>query len=69
VPLALGLERADGSVSRFETLVFPDHHPQAAANLSYAERLVKFLLWQRGGWKVYVGGSKNIGNYMPTFMI
>ncbi|MEJ2559589.1 MAG: ROK family protein [Anaerolineae bacterium] len=53
VPLVLGLERADGCVSRFET-----------ANLSYAERLLKFLLWQRGAWKVYVGGPKHIGNYI-----
>jgi predicted NBD/HSP70 family sugar kinase len=64
VPLVLGLERADGCVSRFETMVFPDDHPQAAANLSYAERLLKFLLWQRGAWKVYVGGPKHIGNYI-----
>ena len=64
VPLLLGLERADGSVSRFETKVFPDTHPRAAANLMYAERLVKFLLWQRGGWKVYLGGPKSIGDYI-----
>ena len=64
VPLLLGLERADGSVSRFETMVFPDGHPRATANLMYAERLVKFLLWQRGGWKVYVGGPRSIGNYI-----
>lgn len=64
VPLVLGLERADGSISRFETKVFPDHHPRAGANLMYAERLLKFLLWQRGGWKVYVGGPKSIGHYL-----
>ncbi len=62
VPLVLGLERADGSVSRFETAVFPEGHPGAAANLRYAERLVKLLLWQRGGWKVYVGGPASIGD-------
>ena len=58
VPLVIGLERAEGGLSRFETRVFPDGHPRAAANLRYAERLVKFLLWQRGGWKVYVGGPQ-----------
>lgn len=63
-PLVLGLERADGSISRFETKVFPDHHPRAEANLMYAERLLKFLLWQRGGWKVYVGGPNSIGHYL-----
>ena len=64
VPLVLGLERADGSISRFETRVFPDGHPQAEANLYYTERLVKFLLWQRGGWKIYIGGPRHIGDYI-----
>lgn len=64
VPLVFGLERADGSVSRFETQVFAESHPQAEANLMYAERLLKFLLWQRGGWKVYVGGPSSIGRYL-----
>lgn len=64
VPLVLGLERADGSVSRFETQVLSDDHPQSAANLMYTERLVNFLLWQRGGWKVYVGGPQPIGDYI-----
>jgi len=30
----------------------------------YAERIFKFLLWQRGGWKVCVGGPKSIGDYI-----
>lgn len=64
VPLVLGLERADGSVSRFETKVFPDDHPRSDANLMVAERLVKFLLWQRGGCKVFVGGPQRIGDYI-----
>ncbi len=64
VPLALGLERADGSVSRFETKVFPEGHARADANRMYIERIVKFLLWQRGGWKVYVGGPQSVGAYI-----
>ena len=64
LPLALALERADGSVSRFETQVFSDEHTRSPANLAYAERLVKFLLWQRGGWKVVVGGPRRIGDYI-----
>ena len=64
VPLMLGLERVNGSLSRFETTVFPDDHPQADANLMYVERLVKFLLWQKGGWKVYVGGPRRVGEHI-----
>lgn len=64
VPLVFGLERVDGALSRYETVVFPEGHPRAEANLFYAERLVKFLLWQRGGWKVYVGGHASIGQHI-----
>jgi predicted NBD/HSP70 family sugar kinase len=64
VPLVFGLERADGSLSRFETRVFPAGHPGAGASLFYAERLLKFLLWQRGGWKVYVGGPTYVGDHL-----
>ncbi len=66
VPLVIGLERADGSISRFETQVFPADHPRAEANLFYAERLVKFLLWQRGGWQVYIGGPAQIGRHIQA---
>lgn len=64
VPLKLGLERADGSVSVYETIVFPPGDPRFELNLPYAERIVKFLLWQRGGWKVYAGGPTAIGDYL-----
>jgi len=64
VPLAIGLERTGGTLSRFETVVFPENHPRAGANLRYVERLLKFLLWQRGGWKVYIGGPRSIGEHI-----
>lgn len=64
LPFVLGLEREDGFLSRLETQVLASNHPLVEANLIYAERLVKFLLWQRGGWKIYVGGPVEIGNYI-----
>ncbi len=66
VPLRLALERADGSVSVFETTAVPPGAPEFSLNFCYAERLVKFLLWQRGGWKVYVGGPREIGEYIKA---
>ena len=50
VPLVLGLERENGLWSRYETVVLPMTDP---STLRYVERLVKFLLWARGGWKLY----------------
>jgi predicted NBD/HSP70 family sugar kinase len=64
VPLIIGVERARGEVSRFETVVFPAGHSRELENLAYAERIVKFLLWAKGGFKVYVGGPRNIGEYL-----
>lgn len=64
VPLVIGMERENGNLSRFETRVLPEDHPRATANLVYAERILKFLLWQRGGFKVYVGGPASIGEYL-----
>ena len=64
IPLVIGLERGKGEVSRFEMKVFPEGHPQADANLDAVERLVKFLLWQRGGHKVTIGGPRPVGEYI-----
>ena len=63
-PLVIGLERSNGEIGRYETLVLPPDHPNAAANLAYVERLVKFLLWQRGGHTIYIGGPRNIAEYI-----
>jgi predicted NBD/HSP70 family sugar kinase len=67
VPLIFGLERAGGLLSRHETRVFPDDHPRAGANLPYAERMFKFLLWQRGAWRIYVGGPRAIGEQLKAY--
>ena len=64
VPLRLGLERGDGSVSTFETVVIPPSQGHLEATLLYAERIVKFLLWQRGGWKLHVGGPTEVGKHL-----
>ncbi len=64
VPLVIGLEREAGKLSRFETRVFPEGHPQAGANFYYVERIAKFLLWQRGGYKFYIGGPPSISEYL-----
>ena len=66
VPMNLALERADGSVSRFDTVVLPEGSPHFELNFRYIERIVKFLLWQRGGWKVYAGGPAAIGEHLRT---
>ncbi len=50
----IALERLNGSISRFETKIFGESHPLFETGFYYIERILKFLLWQRGGWKVYI---------------
>ena len=64
IRLILGLERSGGEVSRFETWVHPPIHPNFDDNFPYVERIVKFLLWQRGGHTLYVGNSFRIAEYL-----
>jgi len=61
IPLVLGLEREGGLLSRFETIVRADAD---AETLRYVERIVKFLLWARGGWRLHVGGPRAIGEFI-----
>jgi predicted NBD/HSP70 family sugar kinase len=61
VPLVLGLERENGLLSRYETVVRAEPD---AATLRYVERIVKFLLWSRGGWKLHFGGPKIVGEFI-----
>ena len=70
-PLAIALERSDGSVSVYRTRVLPHEGAHAALNERYVERLVKFLLWQKGGYKVTIAGDPRIADsvrrvYAPT---
>src|SRR5689334_20141415 len=56
----LAIEQADGSIYRWTTLAFPESHPGANVNFLNLERQVKFLLWSRGGFRVYVDGPQNL---------
>ncbi|MDB6112019.1 MAG: hypothetical protein JWR69_3769, partial [Pedosphaera sp.] len=67
VPVELALEQADGSVFHFKTELLPESHPQAAGNFIYLERLVKFLLWSWGGFRIYFNGPKPLGAALQKY--
>ena len=64
IPLVIGLDRGEVGFSRFETQVFPAGHAYFDDDLLYVERLVKFLLWARGGYRVFIGGPHRVGEYI-----
>lgn len=59
-PLTLALVRPDGSVTRYTTAVLAANHPAARLNERHAERLLKTLLWARGGSKVLIAGAPEL---------
>ena len=63
-PLKIALERNDGRISVCKTEILPSGSGGEAATRLYVERLVKFLLWQKGGWKITVGGPRETGDYI-----
>jgi len=66
-PFALALERPDGTVSVERSYRLLPNTPEfAPLNHRFAERLLKFLLWQRGGARVLVGGAPEITASLRT---
>ncbi len=61
--LNIAVERNGGYTSVFKTKIHGTEE-MYAADCFYAERLVKFLLWGMGGYKVYICGDKNIYEFI-----
>lgn len=64
-PLGIALERSGGEVSNVNTFI---HGTQKMkdADMYYIERLVKTLLWMKGGFKIYVSGDKSVYEYLKA---
>ncbi len=58
--LVIGIERNSGFVSTFPMTVFPNGTGHDEENLALVERIVKTLLWVKGGYKIIIAGSKLI---------
>jgi predicted NBD/HSP70 family sugar kinase len=64
--LAIALERSDGSVSVHRTEILHHQGPNIALNHRYVERLLKFLLWQRGGYRITIGGDPALAVFLRS---
>lgn len=69
--LGIAVERKNGSASTFLTKVFPHKGEWIDLNIRHVERLIKTLLWTKGGWKITIAGDPEIARtiaeiYSPT---
>lgn len=56
----LAVSRPDGTTFRWSSKMLSDTEAHAATNLYYLERVVKFLLWQKGGSRVKISGAPEL---------
>lgn len=59
-PVEIALARLDGTVYRNDVRVLSHEGDNIALNVKYVERLIKFLLWGKGGCNIYIGGNDAI---------
>ena len=62
-PVDLAVERSGGQVAVVHAQIYgtPD---MAQADRYYIDRLVKFILWMKGGFRIYVSGDREIYRYL-----
>lgn len=58
--IALALSRDDGTCFRWAGRILPAGEEYAADTEKYIERLVKFLLWQKGGNRIAIAGADDV---------
>jgi predicted NBD/HSP70 family sugar kinase len=70
VPIVVAVTRSDGTVFRHKIRVLPHEGENIPLNFRYVERIVKLLLWMKGGSGIVIGGHPELaravsGLYMP----
>ncbi len=60
IPIQIAIERHKTSISHYRLDIFSAEHERANGNFVYVERILKFLLWSRGGCKIWIHGPKAI---------
>ncbi len=64
MPIAIALTRLDGTCFRWSSQILPHEGDNIALNNLYIERIVKFLLWMKGGCTIHVFGCDAIADML-----
>ena len=70
-PVVFAFKRPNGTVSVFKTKMLPHTAEYKDINVKYAERIIKFLLWMKGGCEVVIANNAELAEdlrkiYSPT---
>lgn len=64
--LDIALTRQDGTCFRWSGTVLPHEGENAKLNIQYVERIIKFLLWMKGGCSILVAGDDQIADELAA---
>ena len=68
-PVSIAVERDRGQIAAYHTFIHGTEEMHEA-DCYYMDRLVKTILWMKGGFKVYVAGDETVYNYLKeTFSL
>ena len=62
-PVSIAVERAKGEMACYHTFIHGTPE-RKDADCFYIDRLVKFILWMKGGFRIYVSGDETIYHYL-----
>ena len=66
IVVEIALVRPDNSCSVHQTQILPNNPENDLLSLYYLERMLKFLLWQRGGSTIYISGCDQLTQQLST---
>ena len=58
--VVFSFKRPNGTVSVFDTVMLPHTAEYREINIKYAERIIKFLLWMKGGYEVVIANAPEL---------
>lgn len=64
--VVIGIKRHHEDLSIYKTVVFNEDHEDYLENHFYLERLVKTLLWTKGGYQILFKGPKKLADYLTS---
>ena len=62
-PVGIAVERSGGEMASVHTFIHGTAEMREADRY-YIRRLVKSMLWMKGGWRVYVSGDRDMCEYI-----
>lgn len=65
--VGFGIEQADGSLFHYRSKIAPAGHRLAGANFLFVERISKFLLWSRGGFRIHFEGPHELADQLANY--